>query len=123
MCIRDRIIREQKGKTAKISIADCLACSGCITSSETLLVQEQSIDKFISKIGSFTRGVILISPQSRASLANKWSLTEQQAQFVLANFFESKGVEAVLDIEVFIHLIRHWEWNFFKNRKGNDYHF
>lgn len=33
---------------AVISLNDCLACSGCITSAESVLVQQQSLDKFLS---------------------------------------------------------------------------
>lgn len=31
----------------EISLTDCLACSGCITSAETVLVQQQSIDEMM----------------------------------------------------------------------------
>ena len=31
---------------ATVSLNDCLACNGCVTSAETVLIQEQSLDKF-----------------------------------------------------------------------------
>lgn len=31
----------------EISLTDCLACSGCITSAETVLVQQQSTDEMM----------------------------------------------------------------------------
>ena len=65
--------------------------------------------KFESLVGGFSRGILLLSSQSRASLSKKWGLTEKQTQFVLAHFFKSKGIDAVLDIEVFVHLVRGWE--------------
>jgi hypothetical protein len=32
-------------KTAKVSLSDCLACSGCVTSAETVLIQQQSVEQ------------------------------------------------------------------------------
>lgn len=35
----------QKLEPAKITLADCLACSGCVTSAETVLISLQSVEK------------------------------------------------------------------------------
>jgi iron only hydrogenase large subunit-like protein len=35
---------------AKISLDDCLACSGCVTSAETVLINQQSIDELFKVI-------------------------------------------------------------------------
>lgn len=82
-----------KGVTATVSLNDCLACSGCVTSAETVLVQEQSIDKLMEKLkqssslqasqlqsGTQKRCAIIvcISPQSLASLASHFIQTEKQ---------------------------------------------
>lgn len=42
------IIKSDENMKAVISLNDCLACSGCITSAESVLVQQQSLDKFLS---------------------------------------------------------------------------
>ncbi len=34
----DLIKAEGEGLTAKVSLSDCLACSGCVTSAETVLI-------------------------------------------------------------------------------------
>lgn len=34
--------RSQKLEKAKVSLNDCLACSGCVTSAETILITQQS---------------------------------------------------------------------------------
>jgi iron only hydrogenase large subunit-like protein len=83
-----------------------------------MLIQEQSIEKFLKLQGSFERGILLLSPQSRASLAKEWKISEKQTHLILAHFFESRGIQAVLDIEVFIHLIRQWEYKSFLGFKG-----
>ena len=35
----------KKMEKASITLADCLACSGCITSAETVLIEQQSADQ------------------------------------------------------------------------------
>jgi len=39
--------KSEKLKQVEISLTDCLACSGCITSAETVLVQQQSTDEMM----------------------------------------------------------------------------
>jgi iron only hydrogenase large subunit-like protein len=82
------------------------------------LIQEQSIEKFLSLQGKFDRGILLLSPQSRASLSKAWKVSEKETHFIISHFFESRGIQAVLDIEVFIHLVRQWEYNSFLNFTG-----
>ncbi len=38
----------------KVTLQDCLACSGCVTSAETVLLEHQSIAEFTSKLGVCT---------------------------------------------------------------------
>ena len=40
----------KKLEKATITLADCLACSGCITSAETVLIEQQSADQVLSII-------------------------------------------------------------------------
>lgn len=39
--------REQKLQKVEITLADCLACSGCITSAESVLVTKQSQEELL----------------------------------------------------------------------------
>lgn len=39
--------REQKLQKVEITLADCLACSGCITSAESVLVTRQSQEELL----------------------------------------------------------------------------
>ena len=87
----------------KISLKDCLACSGCITTSESLLLQQQSIDEFINIYKSNNYQLILtISPQSLSSLSsylNHSSLS--QTTSLLCQFFKYKlGFVAVFDSSI-----------------------
>lgn len=39
-------------KVKDITLSDCLACSGCITSAETVLVQQQNYEELFNVINS-----------------------------------------------------------------------
>ncbi|KAL2895806.1 Protein NAR1 [Bienertia sinuspersici] len=81
----------------KISLKDCLACSGCITSAETVMLEKQSLDEFLSSINKGKTVIVSVSPQSRASLATHFGLSPPQAFKKLTTFFKSLGVKAVFD--------------------------
>ncbi|KIJ39914.1 hypothetical protein M422DRAFT_49427 [Sphaerobolus stellatus SS14] len=73
----------RKLQQAEISLNDCLACSGCITSAESVLISMQSHEEVLSFLSSNPPStspehhipVLSISPQSLASLAASASST------------------------------------------------
>ncbi|KQK13212.1 hypothetical protein BRADI_1g08620v3 [Brachypodium distachyon] len=83
--------------SVKISLKDCLACSGCITSAETVMLEKQSLDDFVSRINSGKAVIVSVSPQSRASLAAFFGLSQSQVFRKLTALFKSMGVKAVYD--------------------------
>lgn len=104
---------------AQISLTDCLACSGCVTSAEAVLVSLQSHSEVLSVLdgapalrltqdnsnngGGFTVAgledpaaklfVASVSPQTRASLAAACggAVTEQQAGWMIEQLLLSGG--------------------------------
>ena len=91
-----------KAPPAQISLTDCLACSGCVTSAEAVLVSLQSHSEVLDTLDRYSElqppwlqdegingldtssgdGRIFIasvSPQSRASLAATYNVSERQA--------------------------------------------
>ena len=78
----------KKLEKAKITLADCLACSGCITSAETVLIEQQSGQTlrgiFSTKQEQLRNGsssnIIIVSFQIQPiiSLANKFHLSIDQ---------------------------------------------
>ncbi|KAK1306578.1 hypothetical protein QJS10_CPA10g01820 [Acorus calamus] len=84
-------------EVVKISLKDCLACSGCITSAETVMLEKQSLDEFLSNIKLGKDVIVSLSPQSRASLAHYFNLSPIQVFRKLTTFFKSLGVKAVFD--------------------------
>lgn len=81
----------------KISLKDCLACSGCITSAETVMLEKQSLDEFLSNINNGKTVIVSLSPQSRASIAVHYGLSPVQVFRKLTTLFKSLGVKAVFD--------------------------
>jgi iron only hydrogenase large subunit-like protein len=77
----DRPRQRTRLETAEISLNDCLACSGCVTSAETVLIGLQSVEelrKMVAKKGTSEEEapshlVASISPQTLASLSAKYS--------------------------------------------------
>ncbi|XP_059170737.1 cytosolic Fe-S cluster assembly factor narfl-like [Physella acuta] len=94
---------------AKITLNDCLACSGCITSAESILITQQSQDELYrvlnenaihEKAGESDKQkvvVVSVSPQARASLAAKFKLSAESTARKLTSFFRRLGVHYVFD--------------------------
>ncbi|KAJ3126776.1 hypothetical protein HK098_007155 [Nowakowskiella sp. JEL0407] len=100
---------EVKLEKAKITLNDCLACSGCVTSAESVLITMQNTaelyqilkENMESMDGMENRTkkivVISISPQSRASFAAKYSSDQQTVHQKLTWFFKNLGAHHVFD--------------------------
>jgi iron only hydrogenase large subunit-like protein len=95
-------------KVATVSLNDCLACSGCVTSAEAVLIQEQSTDKLIEKLvnirdnNDHTKVIVCISPQSRASITSMLVKGDSSANNMttflkLACILKTMGVYYVFD--------------------------
>lgn len=85
---------------AQISLTDCLACSGCVTSAEAVLVSLQSHSEVLETLdkhpelkfgeGEAAAGrdgkifIASVSPQSRASLAATYDVSEREAGDMIA---------------------------------------
>ena len=80
----------KKLEKAKITLADCLACSGCVTSAESILIEQQSSetlrDIFLAKQqhtlqNELYPGIIVVSLQIQpiVSLAKKFHISTQNA--------------------------------------------
>ncbi|XP_063171107.1 cytosolic iron-sulfur assembly component 3 isoform X2 [Candoia aspera] len=94
----------QKLEKAKITLNDCLACSGCITSAESVLITQQSHEELCKMLNANKASnspkklvVVSVSPQSRASLAARFKLTPLDTAKKLTAFFKNLGVHFVFD--------------------------
>lgn len=77
----------------KITLQDCLACNGCVTSAEAVLVEAQSVDelkKAFAASNSDYLWYISISEQSAVSLASHWGMSVTDAYEVIAGFLKHR---------------------------------
>jgi len=98
----------RKLQQAQISLNDCLACSGCITSAESVLISMQSHEEVLKAVESnpppldpeHKTFILSISPQSLASLAaslNPPATTQQILRRVEAFASEKLGFSHTYD--------------------------
>jgi len=105
----------KKLQQAQISLNDCLACSGCITSAESVLISMQSHEEVLKAVESNPPAshpdhktmVMSIAPQSLASLAaslNPPATTQQILRRVEAFALRTLGFSHVYDTTFARHL-------------------
>ena len=85
------------GDAVKVSLQDCLACSGCVTSAETVLLEHQSTGELMAALQSSKTVIVSVSPQSRASLGVLHQQSPAETAGKLAHFLKSLGAKLVLD--------------------------
>ena len=106
-----------------LSLSDCLACSGCITSSEEFLLKEFSLDSFINKFEKSSKKLIIsISSQVITSLSTKYNYNKMECFLRLRKFFIQKmNALNVFDISLsrnisLIEILKEFQNKFEKNR-------
>ncbi|KAK2585786.1 hypothetical protein KPH14_010391 [Odynerus spinipes] len=102
----------EKLQKVEITLADCLACSGCITSAESVLVSQQCPEDLLrvfqekvkqhqdEKNGCSTFIVVSLSIQPVLSMAQRYELKPEQALHKLAGYFYKLGADVVLDMTI-----------------------
>ena len=100
--IKTRVSTASKGqKVAAVSLNDCLACSGCVTSAETVLIQEQSFLKLLERLGDHAKSdeivIVCLSPQSIASIATLVGTSSSDIFPRVATMLKDLGVHYVID--------------------------
>lgn len=99
----------EKLQKVEITLSDCLACSGCITSAESVLITQQSQEEllriFQDKVAesqkdgtSSTYIVVSLSVQAVLSVAERYTVEPEQALHKLAGYFYKLGADTVLDM-------------------------
>ncbi|XP_059612057.1 probable cytosolic Fe-S cluster assembly factor AGAP009023 [Phlebotomus argentipes] len=100
----------QKLQKVEITLADCLACSGCITSAESVLITQQSQEELLRvlsenevkrKSGEDVKLIVFtVSQQPILSLAKKYGLSVKDCAARLAGYFKSLGGDVVLSTTI-----------------------
>lgn len=88
-----------------------MACSGCVTSAETVLINQQSHEEFIKVLDAKKTGeqgvlvvVVSLSHQTISSFAAKYFLSFQESALKLASFLKNLGVDYIFDLTLARHL-------------------
>ncbi|PVV00973.1 hypothetical protein BB560_004627 [Smittium megazygosporum] len=114
---------------AKINLADCLACSGCVTTAETVLINLQSHQEVIKHLTAAKenpnakRVVFTLSPQTRASLGVKYQKSPLLIASLLTEVLIGAGASSVLDLNFarqFMQIEAANEFIMFKKSKSPD---
>lgn len=91
-----------------ISLNDCLACSGCITSAESVLVSQQTYLQLYSvletNLEALNSGlskpklvIVSVSPQSRVAFASRFGMSLQETTEKITCFLKWAGVDFIFD--------------------------
>ncbi|XP_032577029.1 probable cytosolic Fe-S cluster assembly factor GM20417 [Drosophila sechellia] len=95
-----------------ISLQDCLACSGCITSAEEVLITQQSQEELLKILQENSKNkasedwdnvrtiVITLATQPLLSLAHRYQIGVEDAARHLNGYFRSLGADYVLSTKV-----------------------
>ena len=93
-------------KKVEITLADCLACSGCVTSAESFLVNQQSVDEVVQRLKSRSKTpschkqlfVASISSQTYVSYAARLGLSLNEVARRLSAAFRKCGFDLIFDV-------------------------
>lgn len=81
-----------------INLTDCLACSGCVTSAETVLISQQSWHFVKEAMEKNKKLVFSVSPQSRVAIADSLRLEVSDSDRRIVSYFQSiPNLEGIMD--------------------------
>lgn len=87
-------------REGKVNLSDCLACSGCVTTAEAILVQSHSHEELNrilpEKLSSGKLVVVSLSRQSASVIAAKWKLSVQDLLHSLRINLKTRGINYVI---------------------------
>lgn len=103
-------VLESKLTRVDITLGDCLACSGCITTAESVLISQQNHtevlrvleeNNMLEKNNYKSKFIVLsVSAQPVLSLAERYSMSAKETALRISGYFKKKGVHAVFSMKV-----------------------
>ncbi|KAL7711612.1 Iron hydrogenase large subunit C-terminal domain-containing protein [Entamoeba marina] len=82
-----------------VRLEDCLSCSGCITSAETILIQQQGLKEFREQVKTNTKPIVCtISDESIASIAASFKVSFAEAWNRVVSALKKEGINEVYDL-------------------------
>ncbi|XP_055639218.1 probable cytosolic Fe-S cluster assembly factor AAEL012261 [Toxorhynchites rutilus septentrionalis] len=102
----------QKLEKVEITLADCLACSGCITSAEGVLISQQSHEELLrvmnannlaklnNQLDAVQYIVFTVAQQPILSLAKRYNFEPEETFERVAGYFKKLGADMVVDTKI-----------------------
>ena len=112
-CVKP-ILTDNKSDSTKINLIDCLACNGCITSAETILIEEHSLNKFYS-LSKNKLNILCLSQQSLESLSYKYSINEEKIIKIITKIL---NIDLLFKLDEFILYTLNLCYKEFKNENN-----
>jgi iron only hydrogenase large subunit-like protein len=82
----------------RVKPVDCLACRGCVTETETVLLDDHSVEEAITQINDNTKTVIIsLAPQTRSALAACYKTEPGLFLLYVSKILSAYGVNFLLD--------------------------
>uniref|UniRef100_A0A7S3EP33 Iron hydrogenase large subunit C-terminal domain-containing protein n=2 Tax=Rhodosorus marinus TaxID=101924 RepID=A0A7S3EP33_9RHOD len=93
---------EEQAKIARVTLSDCITCSGCVTSAETILLDStEALRAFESGCSDKSRfAVVGLSQQAVASVAEKYGLGLVATYEKLCTILKELGASRVYDVSL-----------------------
>ncbi len=112
-------VSKEPQASTQISLNDCLACSGCITSAESVLISQQSHLEVLHamKMHPEKTFVMSIAPQTIASFATYFGISYESAWSKMCALWKGLGFTYVLDTNLARELVLSQVLSEFKTRR------
>lgn len=89
-------VKGDEESTFKVTLADCLACSGCaITKDEITIISEQNTSKIFEKLDELNDYIVLVATHVVANLAAVRNWSAAKAYAAIVQLFMAKGAKKV----------------------------
>ncbi|GBE61253.1 cytosolic Fe-S cluster assembly factor narfl [Babesia ovata] len=87
-------------KRIVVGISDCMSCSGCLTSSEEIILKDRGYEDIARKIRQADVAAVSIAPQTAFMFAATYNVTYQKAFRKLAYLFKWLGAKRVYNMSL-----------------------
>ncbi|KAH7731593.1 Iron only hydrogenase large subunitC-terminal domain containing protein [Aphelenchoides avenae] len=90
----------EKTKKVKVTLSDCLACSGCVTTAETVLMESQTTAEMLDGFKKYKMSFVTVSPQSLCALAVDRGVSASEMARRVSASLKARGATYVMDSNV-----------------------
>ncbi|EDO05399.1 Iron only hydrogenase large subunit C-terminal domain family protein [Babesia bovis T2Bo] len=97
---KNAIDDKQESKRILVGLSDCMSCSGCLTSSEDIILRDRGYEDIAKKIGTAEFAVVSIAPQTAFMFAAAYKVSHQTAYRRLSYLLRTLGAKKVYDMQI-----------------------